>query len=74
MNDFATYALQRRTEKGLTQQQVAEMAGISLRQYQVLETGHCLPRLTTAVQIAAVLELDLNQLRDSFLPPEIPPR
>lgn len=74
MNDFATYALQQRTEKGLTQQQVAEMAGISLRQYQELETGHCHPRLGTAVQIASVLELDLNLLRDSFPTPDIPPR
>lgn len=74
MNSFAEYIQRQRSKIGLTQQQVAEMAGISLRQYQELETGRHQPRLCTAVQIASVLEIDLNLLRDSLPKAEIPPR
>ena len=64
MRDFSQNAWRQRAAKRLTQQQVAEMAGISLRQYQELEAGHGQPRLSTAVQIAAVLDIDLNAMRD----------
>jgi transcriptional regulator with XRE-family HTH domain len=64
MTSFAASILCRRAEKSLTQQQTAEMAGISLRQYQELENGRCQPRLDTAIRLAAVLNIDLNLLRD----------
>ena len=64
MNEFSKCASSRRAEKHMTQQQVAELAGISLRQYQDIEAGRGQPRLSTAVQIAAALDIDLNSLKN----------
>ncbi len=45
---------------GLTQEQVAEMAGISRPRYREIETGSSAARATTLVNIARALGLELN--------------
>ncbi len=53
-----------RTKRGLKQSQVAEAAGISLRQYQDLELGRSEPHLSTAVRLATVLGVSLDVLKE----------
>ncbi len=56
---------ERRQEKGLSQQKVAEMVGIALRVYQRLETGEsefCDTRMRFGLAICAILDLDPFEL------------
>lgn len=48
--------------KGLTQDQVAELAGISQNAYSEIELGHYMPRLYVAMKISLVLESPINNL------------
>lgn len=47
---FSKQLLDYRTANHLTQYQMAEMCGLSVRRYQELEQGHSLPLLSTAVR------------------------
>ena len=51
-----------RLEKCLTQQQVAERAGITVRNYQSIEKGTQNPRATTALLIANALNTTVEEL------------
>ena len=54
----------RREHLGLTQQQVADLAGMSQQAYARVETGdRCDPRLSTAERIADALKTSLDKLR-----------
>ena len=59
---FARAFFYARQTKNLTQSQVAEMAGISVRWYQKLERGDARPSFEVCVQVAAALDIDLNAL------------
>jgi len=54
---------QRRTEKGWSQLQLAEFAGVSLRTIQRVEKGKT-PTIETLKSLAAVFEIDFNELVD----------
>lgn len=62
---FSKQLLDYRTANHLTQYQMAEMCGLSVRRYQELEQGqgHSLPLLSTAVRMAAVFDLSLDSLK-----------
>lgn len=51
-----------RNEKGLTQDKMAESAGISRVAYRNLESGHSLPRASTLEALALTLEVKLVDL------------
>lgn len=51
-----------RKRKGLTQQQVAAMLGVTLRAYQYWEAGSRLPTVDKAAQLAQILGLDVGYL------------
>lgn len=51
-----------RVQKGLTQSQVAECAGMQASAYQRYEYGECTPNVRTAIRIAAALGTDVNHL------------
>ncbi len=53
---------------GLTQEQVAEMAGISRPRYREIETGSSAARATTLVNIARALGLELMFIPQSMVP------
>jgi len=53
-----------RSKRGLKQSQVAEAAGVSIRQYQDLELGRSEPHLSTAVRLAIVLGVSLDVLKE----------
>ena len=61
---FASEIFRARTEKELTQAQVAEMADISVRWYQKLENGEAEPGLDVFMRVAKALGLDLNRLAE----------
>lgn len=65
---FSKQLLDYRTANHLTQYQMAEMCGLSVRRYQELEQGHSLPLLSTAVRMAAVFDLSLDSLKRVHLP------
>jgi transcriptional regulator with XRE-family HTH domain len=70
---FGARMKEKRLQMGLTQLQAAEMSNVSLRHWQELEK-ESRPLLHTAAQIAAALQLDLNEFRDQFPEPEVPPK
>lgn len=58
-----------RNQRSRTQQEMADLLGISNRAYQYYESGSREPNLTYLVQIADILEVSLDYLlcRDAFL-------
>ena len=58
-----------RNQKGRTQQEMADLLGISHRAYQYYESGNREPNLTYLVQIADILDVSLDYLlcRDAYL-------
>lgn len=45
-----------RESKGLSQPQISEKVGISLRAYQYYESGERMPDVDTAIKIAGILD------------------
>lgn len=70
---FGKLIKERRKQLGLTQSQAAEMSSVSVRHWQELEK-ESVPSLQTAAKIAAALQLNLNEFRDQFPEPEVPPK
>ncbi len=68
--EFIRLAEQRRRALGLTIEQFATRVEISDRIYQYYLIGAAQPTLGTAMRIAAVLQIDLNALRDMQTPDE----
>lgn len=60
------YLKMRRKELGLTQDQVAKMAGISKNAYSCIEIGEYMPRLYVAFKISIVLDCDVRFLFDDI--------
>ena len=59
--DFASAIYHARMKRGLSQEKVAELAGISTGWYQQVEKGGVNASLDICARIAAVLDIDLNQ-------------
>lgn len=56
-----------RLEKGLTQEQAAELCGLSVNYFRQIELGNKTPQLKTFVVIADVLEASANNLLEGIL-------
>ncbi|WP_208076111.1 helix-turn-helix transcriptional regulator [Bittarella massiliensis (ex Durand et al. 2017)] len=56
-----------REARGLTQEKMAELCGISPRNYHNLENGHTNPSLATALQIPSQLGFSLDVLREEAM-------
>lgn len=54
-----------RERRHLTQEKMAPLVGLSLRQYQRLENGQSMPRWSNIEQIAAALDLDVSALLEA---------
>ena len=61
---FSGAILKARTEKKLTQAQVAEGVSISVRWYQTIESGKTLPSAELVIKLFAYLEIDGKQLKE----------
>lgn len=66
--EFIHLVEQRRKALSLTIEQLATRVGISDRQYQYYLVGSAQPTIGTAMRMAAVLQIDLNALRDMQVP------
>ena len=56
-----------RTGKGLTQEAVSEMTGLSVNYYRQIELGNKTPQLKTFIKIAEVLEAPADKLLEGIL-------
>ncbi|MBC3515407.1 helix-turn-helix domain-containing protein [Neobittarella massiliensis] len=67
--EFSRQVFRYRDASGLTQEQMAELCGISIKYYQRLEMGQVNPGLSIVVHIAKVLNIDLDALKskDTFV-------
>jgi len=61
---FGSLLLASRTSKGITQQEVAEAASISVRWYQKIESSVRMPGTRTAICLVLYLNLDLECVRE----------
>lgn len=61
---FSGALLKARTEKRLTQAQVAEGVSISVRWYQTIESGRTLPSAELVIRLIAYLEIDGAKLKE----------
>jgi len=59
---FSENLLRLRTEKKLSQPQLAEKVGISLRAYQYYEKGEREPTLSTLIALADFYDISLDEL------------
>lgn len=64
MRNFAVNVAAARRETGMTQAQLAERSGVSLRQVAAYERGESLPRFDAAVAIAGALGVSVSHLAD----------
>lgn len=60
--DMPTQVRQERRRRKMTQRQVAEQAGVSLRAYQNFESGESVPQQKNLESILRVLPVDATQL------------
>ena len=69
MPDDSTLLIQKlRLQRGWSQEQLAELAGLSVRTVQRIERGQT-ASAESLKSIAAVLDVDFAQLRDAHMPP-----
>lgn len=59
---------QARSDAGLTQEQVAELAGISRPRYRDIETGAAAARTTTLMNVSRALGLEMMLVPQSMVP------
>lgn len=64
MTKIGTLIKTRRTERKLTQQDVADKVGISRNFLSDIENGRYNPSFNTALRLAAYLGIDLNSLSE----------
>lgn len=60
--EAVTLMVEVRKKKGLSQQKVADVAGITRSAVGLIESGQRIPTLTTCFKIARALEVDLAEL------------
>lgn len=70
-HEFARALENARTEKKLTQKQVADLVDTSVRQYQNIINNGADTTLSTAMRIAAVLDISLDKMVAQLEPDEM---
>jgi transcriptional regulator with XRE-family HTH domain len=68
LNDLGRILHEARTQAGLTQEQVAERAGISRPGYRDIEHGGAAARATTLINVARALGLELMLIPQAMVP------
>ena len=53
-----------RTKSNFTQQKTAERVGLSIRQYQNIESGRAIPKTETFLKLVYLFDLDINNYRE----------
>lgn len=62
MGDFSRNLTRLRTEKQMTQEELANLTGVSQTAISLYEAGSSLPKITIAVKIATVLGTSCEEL------------
>ncbi|WP_316807367.1 helix-turn-helix transcriptional regulator [Pedobacter agri] len=62
LNDFGAKVRELRTSKGLSMQQLANVAGIELSQVYRIEKGKINPKLTTIILLTEALDTVIEKL------------
>jgi transcriptional regulator with XRE-family HTH domain len=68
LNELGELLRQARSTAGLTQEQVANLAGISRPRYRDIETGAAAARVTTLMNISRALGLEMMLVPQAMLP------
>jgi DNA-binding XRE family transcriptional regulator len=61
---FSSHVFHARTSLGLKQPYVADILGISLREYQNIEYGRVAPQLKTFLKLVYLFDLDIDAYRE----------
>ena len=61
---FSKDVFDARDKSGLTQAEVAEIVGISVRNYQYIEQGKCVPHGDTLLKLVYLFDLDIDRYRE----------
>ena len=59
-NEFGSFVREARERKGMTQYEIAEQLGVSRSYYTMIESGNREIYFTLAMNICAVLDLNIN--------------
>ncbi|WP_258257214.1 helix-turn-helix domain-containing protein [Pseudomonas chlororaphis] len=70
-NDFASKLISLRSEKDLTQQQLADAIGITPSQISRYESGQAKPRKTVLIKLAKALGVEPEALNDDSEPDDV---
>lgn len=68
LNDLGELLRQARSAAGLTQEQVALLAGISRPRYRDIETGAAAARVTTLINVTRALGLEMLLVPQAIVP------
>lgn len=71
--NISTLVRQARTAKGITQQALSDLTGISLRSVQRIENGEVVPRAYTVRLLAEKLGIDNNLIAENLVVPVAAP-
>ena len=73
MREFGVRLTRAREQRKLTISELARLMGVDYMQISRYEKGQSLPSLDTAVRLARVLKVSLDQLATGSEPPDPPP-
>jgi transcriptional regulator with XRE-family HTH domain len=68
LDELGDLLRQARLAEGLTQEQVADLAGISRPRYRDIETGAAAARVTTLMNVARALGLEMMMVPQAMVP------
>lgn len=68
LREIGSLLRQARSAAGLTQEQVANLAGISRPRYRDIETGTSAPRVTTLMNISRAIGLEMILVPQPIIP------
>lgn len=68
LQDLGDLLRQTRSATGLTQEQVADLAGISRPRYRDIETGVAAARVTTLMNVSRALGLEMMLVPQAMVP------
>ncbi|SCW57571.1 Helix-turn-helix domain-containing protein [Sphingobium faniae] len=68
LQDLGDLLRQTRSATGLTQEQVADLAGISRPRYRDIETGAAAARVTTLMNVSRALGLEMMLVPQAMVP------
>ena len=68
LNELGDLLRQARSTAGLTQEQVADLAGLSRPRYRDIETGATAARVTTLMNVSRALGLEMMLVPQAMVP------